>query len=513
MINFIEKKASEYLIAKYKEKETNGAPVTFINKGTGGFEMARKLNLKIKKAFWTVLMTIVLTGISIGTGVKDKVSAKKRYNILMIMTDQQTVNALSITGNYYLKTPAVDSLAERGIRFERSYCTYPLCSPSRASLFTSRMPHEVGVNSNVKAVIPAEIPTMGTLFREAGYETAYAGKWHLPESYPVFAKKPENQGIPGFEMLQLDGALESYGKNAGSKGLQLDVHTTKAAVKFFRAEHKKPFLLVCSILNPHDICAYPRFQEQFDTLNVNPPYPPIIPNFEAASNEPGVIQIQRKKLGFSNWSEEQWRRYRAVYYKLVEVADSHIAKVLAALKTANLEKDTLIVFTSDHGELMGAHQLMHKSRFYEESISVPLIIVVPGSTPKIPVDSSHLVSGLDILPTLCDYAGIDPPASFEGKSLRPLIDGENVNWRKFVISEVGQGKNRGRMALTDRYKYIVYESGANPEQLFDIISDPLEQHNLIAEPSVKEDLARMRRLLQDYIQRTRDSFVMPTTLQ
>jgi len=425
----------------------------------------------------------------------------ERRNLVFVFTDQQTVTALSAAGNKFVKTPNMDRLAARGIRFERSYCTYPLCSPARASLFTSRMPHEVGVRSNQDASLPPDTPSTGTLFRAAGYETAYAGKWHLPTVYPGYAKNRKRAAIPGFEVLPLAGSVAKFPKGP-TNGLKVDVAATDAAVKFIRRPHKKPFLLVHSILNPHDICGYSRNQEVFAKMDTGV-LPPLPANFNAVANEPEMLQRSRVKPKPGFRSDDQWRRYRALYYRLVEAADGHVGRVVAALEQSGQAKRTLIVFTSDHGEMMGAHHQIVKNKLYEESVAVPMIVCVPGVTDKPTVDSEHLVSGLDVLPTLCDYAGVKPAASFLGRSLRPLVEGKQVAWRDHVVSEV---RDKARMVRTARYKYVVYSAGANPEQFFNLDADPGEAKNLIADASVAAELARHRRLLKDWCKKTKDKF-------
>jgi arylsulfatase A-like enzyme len=458
----------------------------------------------LKRLLLTMLLALYL---STGSTLAEAQDRTKQYNIVLIMTDQQSIDALSIAGNPYLKTPALDRLAGRGMRFSNSYCTYPLCSPSRASIFTSRMPHEVGVNSNEKAILP-QVPTMGSLLRSAGYETAYAGKWHLPDSFPYNATKPENMVIPGFDVLPLNPEYKQT-KKYTAKGLSLDGGTAEASVKFIKARHSKPFLLVCSILNPHDICSYPEHPAEFNPLHSGP-LPPVVANFNATTKEPEILVNRRQKnKPIIGWSELQWQQYRAAYYRLTEIADGLIGKVLTALTEAGLAENTIVIFTADHGEALGAHHFIHKMLFYEESVAVPFILSVPGVTRQAAVDSKHLVSGLDVLPTICDYAGVKPDTSFEGRSLRPLVAGGNTPWRSVLFGEVGTNQQRARMVRTERYKYIVYEKGANPEQLFDRQTDPGETRNLVSDPSAKTILETHRRLLMEHLQKTKDDFVVP----
>ena len=164
---------------------------------------------------------------------------RRRPNVLIITTDQQRVDAMSAVGNKWVKTPHMDSLAAHGVYFTKSYCPYPLCSPSRASLHTGRTPHEIGVDRNTVPIDPA-MPLSGQVFRAAGYDTGYAGKWHMPDVYP-------SDGIAGFEVL-------NNTTRQGKLAHDVDEATMNAAIEFLKRKHDKPFLLVVSFINPHDIC-------------------------------------------------------------------------------------------------------------------------------------------------------------------------------------------------------------------------------------------------------------------
>jgi arylsulfatase A-like enzyme len=425
-------------------------------------------------------------------------------NILFLITDQHTVGALSCAGNPWVKTPNLDRLALRGVRFEKSYCTYPLCCPSRGTFFTSRMPHELGIYGNFDAELSAKgVPTMGELFQSAGYDTAYAGKWHLQAPFPGVTDAAGNHKIPGFEVLPISGRnphkvdLEKEGK-----GLTVDPNSADAAIKFLRQPHSKPFLLVASILNPHDICEYPECAALRNLLPKDPgQLPPARPNLKDTDPLPSALNRQINQKG--DWTELQWSQYLWVYYRLAEIADGEVGRVLAALDETGLAASTLVVFTSDHGEMMGSHRMVTKQKLYEESASVPLVIALPGGQPA--VDRQHLVSGLDIMPTVLDYAGIATPASAEGRSLRPLVEGTKTPWRDFVVTENVSGVD-SRMVRTDRYKLIRYAAGENPEQFFDLEQDPGELKNLVADASLAGEVTRHRRLLEQWMKATQDKF-------
>jgi arylsulfatase A-like enzyme len=429
----------------------------------------------------------------------------RRPNVLFLMTDQQTLRAMSAYGNPYLKTPHMDSLAASGVRFENSYCTTPVCGPSRSSLITSRMPHITGVNINDQVPDPG-IPTMGHIFREAGYATAWAGKWHLPKSYP---QRP----IPGFEYLSVP---------EGTKfrlGSETDGPVADEAIKFLQRKHEQPFLLGVSLHNPHDICWSVREDppEPIDEALL----PPLPANFEIDPNEPEFISVcrQRTKYGpeilyTKDWDRKRWREYLYQYYRHTEEVDVEIGRILAALREQGLEDDTLIVLTSDHGEGAAGHRWVVKLMLYEEVATVPLVVSWKGVTPAGRADRTHLVSGLDVLPTMCDYAGIGLRDSFEGMSLRPLMEHPELRGHEFVVTELASDSQdlskTGRMIRTRRHKYIAFSFGARPEMLFDLVSDPGEMNNLALGDSAKAELDRHRELLRRWIAESGDEFRLPS---
>ena len=178
-----------------------------------------------------------------------------------------------------------------------------------------------------------------------------------------------------------------------------------------------------------------------------------------------------------DWTEQQWREYLWVYYRLTEISDGEAGRVLAALDQAGLAANTVVVFTSDHGEMMGSHRMITKQKLYEESAAVPLIVVPPGG--KASVDKQHLVSGLDILPTLLDYAGIAAPSRWKARACaRWWREGSAVARFRRIGGNVSV---EARMVRTARYKYIVFALGEDREQFFDMENDPGELKNLIAD--------------------------------
>jgi arylsulfatase A-like enzyme len=203
-----------------------------------------------------------------------------------------------------------------------------------------------------------------------------------------------------------------------------------------------------------------------------------------------------------DYGEKDWRIYRWIYCRLTERVDRHIGRILAGLREAGLEKNTLVIFTSDHGNMDAAHKLASKELFYEEAVRVPLIVRQKGVTAGA-TNTTHLVStGLDILPTLCDYAGTKPPAHVLGRSLRRMAEGRPAGeWRTCVASENGQC----RMIRSARYKYTVYPRGDNREFLVDMLNDPGEMRNLANDRRFEEVLGRHRHLLREWVDTSSDT--------
>jgi len=443
---------------------------------------------------------------------------KKRPNILFIMTDQQSAHMMSCTGNDTLATPALDRLAAGGVRFERAYATNPVCVPSRFSLQTGRMPSSIGMKWNQDLPVPEEFMegSLGALFSAAGYETVYGGKVHMPGALKE---------------------IERYGWRRLTDDARQGLADTCAG--FLREDRAKPFFLFASFVNPHDICYLAindamraAGREPIDNLDSKTceavadearrlaespegedALTPLPSNHEPSPSEPEVMGTEYLKDAHQSakfrlharekWGDREWRIFRHTYRRLTEMVDAEIGQVLEALRESGLEGETLVVFTSDHGDMDGAHRLQHKSVPYDECARIPFVMSWKGTIPEGVVDDEHLVSnGLDLLPTLCDAAGIERPAGLPGLSVLPVAMGEaDAPWRDHVVVE----SRHGRMLRTDRYKYSVHETGGGREQLVDLEADPGEMTNLADNAECAEALAEHRRLLAEWVGSTGDA--------
>ncbi len=412
----------------------------------------------------------------------------------------------------------MDSIARRGTRFERAYCMNPVCVPSRFSLFTGRRGSDIGLLNNADAHI-SEIPAtilqnaMGWQMRRAGYRTAYGGKTHFP-----LGLTPEDYG---FETISLDDRDQ----------------LADDCVQFLSRDHNEPFLLVASFINPHDIChmAIRDFAETPLERQLSRPdrieiqevdaalkipdgmtqeeffgnvCPPLPENFDIPPEEAEAIRIMQARSPFKRkarerYSEEDWRMHRWAYSRLTERVDCQIGRMLAGLRDNGHEDSTIVVFTSDHGDMDASHRMEHKTAFYDEAARVPLLIAGPGLAQGV-VDCRHVVSnGLDLLPTLGAVAGLEPPEAPGGRSLLPLLDAAPAaDWRETtpVESDIGQ------MIVRDNFKYMRYYQGENKEQLVDLAQDPGEMRNALHDAAHQSRLGELRDEFASVFPKAHDPF-------
>ena len=427
-----------------------------------------------------------------------------RPNILIIMTDQQTADAMSHAGNKDPHTPAMDRLAANGVRFTRAYCAQPLCTPSRSSIFSGKMPFETGFIGNAPekdGQWPDSLLMMGKIFKDGGYQTGYVGKWHLP----VPAEKISQHG---FDFIQ-NTKFQDYN----------DAATPSYCARFIKEHKDQLFLLVASFLNPHDICEWARGDAlKMDVLAAAPPphqCPQLPANWAIPANEPKIVRDQQasnvRTYPSVNWTGDQWRQYRWAYNRLVEKVDQYIEMVLASLTKYGIEKNTIILFTADHGDGYAAHSWNQKQVLYEESARVPFTLSKLNSwQPEI--DELLVCNGTDIIPTICGLAGIKAPAYLKGADISKRSNNPAAILRDTLVIETDFADNdvllgiSGRAVITKNLKYIVYSKGQIREQLFDLQKDPGEMDNLAVKPTYKKQLQQMRQYLGTWCRKNGDSF-------
>ncbi len=364
------------------------------------------------------------------------------------------------------------------------------------------------------------MPTLGEIFGDAGYDTAWTGRWCVPDNGP---------DIRGFDCLH--DTNQPLGQ-----GMFSDSHVADCAIDYLGRDHEKPFLLGVSLCNPHDICYWVMQQStpqgeldahtvalktEADSLPFDFPtegeFPPLPDNFAIDPNEPEFITQCRKRPHYGqemtftwDWDEPVWRRYLHAYYRLTELVDIQVGRVMTALRESGLEEDTFVVLTSDHGEGMAGHKWVVKLGLYEEPMRVPLIFSHPGNIPASTSNVNTLSSGIDILPTMCDYTSVPCPA-VTGISLRPFINHAELQGRTCLVSEFHPDSSnldlQGRMARSERHKYVAFSHGTNPEQLFDLESDPGEKINLALGADPLPVLDDHRSILAEWLAAHDDPFL------
>ena len=418
--------------------------------------------------------------------------AQERPNILYIMTDQQTATAMSCAGNADVHTPNMDKLAERGVRFTNAYCTMPLSGPSRASMFTGYMPSVIGMLEN-ETPMPDSIrsTSLGVLMSNAGYTCAYAGKWHV-----------NTNSLPGEHAF---GFENLHGHN--------DFGLAEAAVSFLQRNKKQPFFLVASFDNPHNICEYARKQNTPYATIKEPALedcPGLPDNFAINPYDASALAFERSRshrlYPTYDYTPDDWRRYRNAYYRLIETVDAEIGKILAEVDKQNLWKNTVIIFTSDHGDGCGAHQWNQKTVLYEEVANTPFIVCLPKGKNAGKVLPQLISNGVDLLPSLCDWAGIAVPAQRQGISFRAITESGDANktHQPYVVTETlfAQTANTaGWMLRTPQYKYVLYDTGTNREMLYDMQTDRGEMRNLAIEKKYADIVQQHRLLLTEWLKK------------
>ena len=437
-----------------------------------------------------------------------------RPNILVITSDQQWAGAMSCLGNPYLNTPAMDSLACTGVLFEAAYSPNPICVPARTSYMTGTASHENGVVTNVRAnQVDVTVPCLARVFRDHGYDTGHVGKWHIPR--PI-----EDTAWSGFDYL---AAIRNNG---------VDFDIPGHCAEFMLKEREKPFFLMASFLNPHDICEWARrlsgIEETLPNGEIGEPppaeaCPPFRANRAIPEGEPSAVRQHQADPNMQSayptrdWAPDdpRWRQYLWGYYRMTELVDAYIGQVLSVLRESGQEDNTVVVFASDHGDGLGAHHWNQKTLFYEEVSRIPFIVSWKGHTAPCGRNRSHLVNlGTDLFPTLFDFAGIPKPAGLRGLSAAPVSLGQRgAPAHDYIVSEnnhhsgVGHPTDvHGRMLRSARYKYIRYSQGDPAEQLFDLELDPGETRDLAHAGGAMEVLDAHRRMLNDYIAETGDGF-------
>jgi arylsulfatase A-like enzyme len=441
-------------------------------------------------------------------------AADARPNVLLMVADDLNTH-LGCYGKSFAKTPHLDGLAARSMVFDRAYCQFPHCNPARASFLTGMRPRTTRVTDNADSLYKNHpgVMTLPHWFREHGYATARCGKiFHLgvpsgeesmddpqgwdfgtpfkselpyPRSRPsaVKVKAGKKQGgIPWQEIDCADGDL-------------VDGGFARSAERWLETrDDSKPFLLAVGFHRPHlPLVAPARYFDLYPLEAVPVPE-------EGPSDEEAGIPLPARNGAVPGYtvaaSPAQRRAAIRGYLATVSYMDAQVGYVLAALKRLGLDKDTIVVFTSDHGWHLGEHQLWHKRSLFEESARVPFILHQPGGKSQ-GQRSSSLIESLDLFPTLCDLTGLPAPSQLEGLSLRPVLEQPGATLRAGAVTEARRGKDAefwGRSVRTQRWRYTEWNEGGAGCELYDHDADPGELKNLARDPAQAQVLAELKAL-------------------
>ena len=420
---------------------------------------------------------------------------KRIKNVLFLCSDQHQTAASGCYGSTEVRTPNIDAIAKTGTRFDHTYCQSPVCVPSRGSIVTGVYPHQHTAKI-LQDPLPNEARTVAHFFKDQGYSTGAIGKMHFVDEsrrhgfdhrlYDADFQKtltPEER-----QALRKDqgGAEGVEGRPSRLPDRYFQDHWyAEEAVKFLHAHKDKPFCLWASFIMPHTpLVPQARFFDMYSSAKLT------LPKRSDRELEGGFEGhlIRAKERGWYQQTDEQLRQSLCGYYGNISQMDSCVGRVYNTLRELGLDKNTVVVYTSDHGEMAGAHRMWTKHNMYEQSVNVPLIISVPGET-RANALRHELVEQVDLFPTLAELCGFKAPAGTAGRSLAPLLTGKRHQAREFAYSEYYfcrnvftrddryVGKPPIIMVRTNEWKFNYLSWGRS--ELFDMRKDPGEFNNVI----------------------------------
>ncbi|GAA1735109.1 choline-sulfatase [Aeromicrobium alkaliterrae] len=423
--------------------------------------------------------------------------AADRPNIVVIQADQLAAAALGAYGNTVVKSPHLDALAAGGLTFDRAYCNSPLCAPSRASMMTGLLPSQIGAYDN-GADFPASVPTFAHHLRSAGYATTLVGRMHFigpdqlhgfeerltTDVYPAGLDMVPDWDLPGEERLAWyhdAGSVFTAGTSRATVQQDFDDEVLFRTLRHLndraRADDGRPFLLVSSFIHPHDPYEPPvEHWNRYEGVEIDGPR---VTAEQVGEADPHSTRLQQMS-GFDVKvpDEDQVRRARRAYYACVSYVDDHVGAIVRRLDELGLRENTVIIVTSDHGDMLGERGLWYKMSPFEQSARVPLIVNAPERfAPRRVADP---VSLIDVLPTLVELAGA-PQVDGPGRSLVTTV-AEDAPQRPLLIEYLAEGTTRPQVTVVrGHHKYV--RCPGDPDQLYDVRADPDELVNLADDPA------------------------------
>ena len=422
-------------------------------------------------------------------------------NILLFMVDQLTSFVLNCYGGTVCQTPNIDALADRGTVFDNAYCPYPLCAPSRFGMMAGRLPSRIGAYDN-GAEFPAATPTFAHYLRLHGYYTCISGKMHFvgPDQYHGYEERLTTEIYPADmswtpapdfrDFNKDDERAYTFGvstidtvKDAGpvARSMQIDYdedvihHAIRELYTRARSTDDRPFMMTVSLTQPHDPYVTTRsYWDQYPDGNIDNPRVPFIPVEQRDAHSKSLYYHYGQDK--CELSESDYRNARRGYYGMISFIDELFGRLMAALKESGFDDNTVVMFSSDHGDMIGERGMWFKKTLYNPAIQVPMIISHPEYAAA---RVNAPVSLLDVFPTMLDLAEIPSDSittAIDGRSLMPALRGDNIKGPVFA-EHIDGGTEAPRVCVRDgNFKLII--SRAYPPQLYDLATDPLELNNL-----------------------------------
>lgn len=476
----------------------------------------------LKRAIFYTLNSLLIVFVGNLATAADSDQPRKP-NVLFIMADDLNCR-LGAYGDSQAKTPNLDKLAGRGVTFERAYCQFPLCSPSRSSLLTGRRPNVTGVLRNpggpnakpgqgsphFREAVP-ETVTLPQLFKNNGYYVARVGKMYhygvpnqigtnglddAPSWGEVFNPKgrdrDEEDKIFSLVPKNFGGNVSWYAAD-GTDEEQTDGLSATKAIELLEQHKNDPFFLAVGFFRPHTPYVAPKpYFEKYPVTDI------VLPEVsEADRARLPAPAFASAKAEQDKMSDAQRREAIQAYRASISFMDAQVGRVLDKLEQLGLAENTIVVFASDHGYHLHDHGLWQKMSLFENSARVPLIVASPGQTEK-GKKSQSLAELVDIYPTIADLAKLPLPEYLDGKSLRPVLQDASQQVKQAAFTQVRRGQFDGYSVRTERYRFTQWDGGSKGEQLFDLENDPQETKNLATDPAHAEQVKELSKLLKDY---------------
>jgi uncharacterized sulfatase len=449
----------------------------------------------------------------------------RKFNVLYLVSDDLN-NSLGCYGHPQVRSPRIDELAKRGVRFDRAYCQFPLCNPSRSSFLTGLRPDQTGVLDNAfvfRKKIP-DVVTLPQLFQKNGYFVARVGKlYHYgvpnqigtdglddPPSWqkvinPKGRDKDDEDKIFSIDGKKSFGGTLSWLSADGTDAEQTDGKIAEAAIGLLEQNKDKPFFLAVGFFRPHTPYVAPH--KYFETYPADKVPLAKMPVDDRKDIPDPALPVKNPNYGLD---EKTQREAVQAYFASISFMDQQVGQVLDALDRLKLRESTIVVFHSDHGYHLGEHGLWQKQSLFEESARVPLIISVPGM--KAAGQASPSVAELvDVYPTLADLCGLERSENLAGKSLWPLLVSPMTPSSKVAVTQVQRGGGqaakgktppaafKGYSVRNERYRYTEWDGGKRGAELYDHETDPQEITNLADKPEMAEVVKEMKGKLAEVL--------------